>query len=173
MLIEKLLHLRAGRYLLLAGLLCAVAVIATKQAPAVSVGGRVLESVRVTDKDAPITTVLIRFVAPMQYQWHFPKHRSSEFLISLRPVNVNLRDSEAYSLREHLRAPLEDSDLIKDIDYDGTADDGPFLTIQFNKNVEIEVSQAEGIRSLQFKIRESKDVECGKTQTTEPSPSGQ
>jgi hypothetical protein len=133
------------------------------RAHSVSVGGRILDGVSVVDTSDRQTTVLIEFTAPMQYTWHFPKHSGSEFLVALRPINVNLRDSAAYDVREHLRAPLEETDLVKDITYDGGGSEGPSLIVQFNREVTIEVSQKRGIRSLVLTITPKDQSECTKS----------
>ena len=109
-------------------------------------GGNVMTDVSVKTAGG-CNTVVVHFNVPIRYMNHFPHGRGNELRIQLKPLAVSSVDAQSILGREAF-SPLEGTTALSDVIYEGDMDGGPYLSLQFNRNVHFMVAQGTDFRSM-------------------------
>jgi len=111
------------------------------------VSGRVIERVDV-HANTSVERIEVRFVAPVQYVWHFPHKPGELALIQIKPVPVGTSDPAAFLLEESVPLPPEERGLVAHITYDGSEPGGPFLIVGLTRPLSFVVERGRDARSI-------------------------
>lgn len=137
---------------------------------AISAGKRIVDEA-VDTSDSEVMRLDLKFEMHVNYLWHFPHVRNTQFLIAVQPVNGLARYD--LDLREHIRIPKSLSSIISDLYYDGTQgnkqletekeeeknrfDDAQlsnhFIVLETTRKVSINIKQGRDGRSLVIEFK--------------------
>lgn len=117
-------------------LLCLLAMMVPLTASAMSAGKRIVdEAVDASDSDT--MRLALKFEMHVNYLWHFPHVRNTQFLIAVQPLN-GLANYDL-ALREHIRVPKSLANIISDLYYDGTQAKNRFIVLETTRKVGIDI----------------------------------
>lgn len=146
------MHSTAGKAVL--GLSLAVAVILiTRLAGSEPVREKILDELDI-QKGEESTSVQISLTSRVRYIHHFPYEPGEELRIRIQLFDMGNDNREARFGRETL-VPYHSEDLpLEEVVYEGDNENGPNLTLFFNRPVQFEVRQGTDSRSIVVHITE-------------------
>lgn len=110
---------------------------------------RILQDVEINDQ-----CILVGFSFPIQYIRHFPSDSGDEIRIRIRPRLVGRINGNALSGRETVRPPNRQSLGLSEVTFEGDVVGGPYLLVQFDRQVNFKVSVGTDFRSLVILVDE-------------------
>ena len=124
--------------------------------------GQLLDSVNDRVEDGTHTAEII-FTTKIAYLWHFPHNANTDFIISFKPVAINVQPAQRH---ERTLIPGALRDLIRDMYIEKTDNNEVHLILNTPAATEIDVRPGKDGASLIVSLKPTlKPVECPETAT--------
>lgn len=108
---------------------------------------RILGDVEAIETDGCIA-LSVGFNIPIVYLRHFPAEAGEELLIFVWPVGVSPGDMDTILQREWAPPPPATRPTLLDIEFEGDAPGGPYLSLRFTQRIPFHVRQGRDNRSI-------------------------